>query len=102
MAEDMHDQADKQTMIEIVATCEKMARCADLLGDGRSPGVPYLAMATYTINPRLDRTGFDVGVIGDDGARQTLLGFKTKAEAEAWIREDKKRDVPAASRGEFC
>ena len=60
-----------------------------------------LARTDLTANV-LPRSGFVLGVIGDDGARQTLLGFKTKADAEAWIREDKKRDVPAASRGEFC
>ena len=53
-------------------------------------------MATYTIAPRSNQGGFDVAVIGDNGgARQTMLGFKTKAEAEAWVDDDKKREAPA-------
>ena len=49
-------------------------------------------MATYTVAPRSNQAGFAVAVIGDDGARQTMLGFKTKADAEAWIDDDKKRE----------
>ena len=52
-------------------------------------------MATYTVAPRSNQSGFDVAVIGDDGARQTMLGFKTKADAEAWIGDDKKREARA-------
>lgn len=43
-------------------------------------------MATYTVIPRGDV--FDVAVISRNGARQTMLGFKTEAKAEAWIRQD--------------
>jgi hypothetical protein len=47
-------------------------------------------MASYIITPRTDGTGFDIGVVGSNGARQTMLGFKTKDEAEAWIAQDKR------------
>jgi len=35
--------------------------------------------------------GFDVKVVGDNGARQTILGFPTREAAEAWIVEDRRR-----------
>jgi hypothetical protein len=47
-------------------------------------------MASYTIKPRADGAGFDIGVVGSNGARQTMLGFKTEAEAEAWIAQDRR------------
>ena len=43
-------------------------------------------MATYTIIPRGDL--FDVAVVSRNGARQTMLGFKTEADATTWISED--------------
>lgn len=43
-------------------------------------------MATYTIIPRVDL--LDVAVVSRNGARQTVLGFASKADAEAWIDED--------------
>ena len=46
-------------------------------------------MTKYTIIPKVDQTGFDVAIVGNDGARQTLLGFETQADAEAWIAWDK-------------
>jgi hypothetical protein len=46
-------------------------------------------MATYTIVPRGDQ--FDVSVVSRNGARQTILGFSTQAEAEAWISHDEWR-----------
>jgi hypothetical protein len=52
-------------------------------------------MATYGIAPRSNQAGFDVAVVGDDGVRRTMLGFKAKSEAEAWIDDDKKRETPA-------
>ena len=67
--------------------------CAHLVA--RCPACHGGDMATYTISPRSNQAGFDVAVIGDDGARQTMLGFQTKAEAEAWIDEDKRREAPA-------
>ena len=48
-------------------------------------------MATYTISPRTEHGGFDVAIVGRDGTRQTMLGFKTHAAAEAWIAEDARR-----------
>ncbi|HTI82273.1 MAG TPA: hypothetical protein VL614_17620 [Acetobacteraceae bacterium] len=47
-------------------------------------------MATYEISSELDR-GFNVKIIGDDGARQTMLGFPTREAAEAWIVDDRRR-----------
>ena len=54
-------------------------------------------MATYTVIPRADQAGFDIAVISDNGVRQTMLGFKTEADAELWIEDDKKRDTPRAA-----
>ena len=50
-------------------------------------------MTTYTIIPKADQTGFDVAIVGDDGARQTLLGFETRAGAAAWIAWDKRSNA---------
>jgi hypothetical protein len=47
-------------------------------------------MATYTISRRDNHSGFEVQVIGDDGAHQTLLGFRTRVEAHEWIAQDRK------------
>ena len=47
-------------------------------------------MTTYTIVPANDGTGFHIGVAGSNGARQTMLGFTSKEEAEAWITQDKR------------
>jgi hypothetical protein len=46
-------------------------------------------MATYTITPNVDQTGFDVAIVGNNGVRQTLLGFESQADAQAWIAWDK-------------
>jgi hypothetical protein len=48
--------------------------------------------ATYAIAPRADLTAFDIAVVATDGSRHTMLGFKTVAEAKAWIEEDRRRD----------
>jgi hypothetical protein len=48
-------------------------------------------MATYTISPGTEHGGFDVAIVGSDGTRQTMLGFKTHAAAEAWIAEEERR-----------
>jgi hypothetical protein len=54
--------------------------------------MPYRAMpSTYTITPGADLTGFDIAVVTTDGSRHTMLGFKTMAEAEAWIEDDSRR-----------
>jgi hypothetical protein len=52
-------------------------------------------MSTYVITPNSDGSGFNVGIAGTNGARQTMLGFETEAEAEAWIIQDKRLgDIP--------
>jgi hypothetical protein len=45
-------------------------------------------MATYSIGRHKDGTGFDVSVVSDNGARHTMLGFKSRWAAEAWIADD--------------
>jgi hypothetical protein len=52
-------------------------------------------MTTYTIIPAGDGSDFHIGVVGNDGARHTMLGFETLAEAEAWIIEDKRLNYGA-------
>jgi hypothetical protein len=56
-------------------------------------------MATYAIvPPKQQQGGYLVQVIGDDGARQTMLGFDSEEQAKAWIEADRQRDarqVPA-------
>jgi len=47
-------------------------------------------MATYTVVPRADGLGYDIQIVADNGGRQTRLGFKTEADAAAWIAEDKR------------
>ncbi len=54
-------------------------------------------MATYTIIPVADGSGFHIGVVGNDGARHTMLGFESTAEAEAWILHDKRMNRHSAS-----
>ena len=49
-------------------------------------------MPTYTVIPQADQT-FQVAIVGDDGARQTLLGFPTQADAEEWIVRDRRQSV---------
>jgi hypothetical protein len=44
----------------------------------------------YTVIPKVDHTGFHVAIVGSNGIRQTLLGFDTRADAEAWISRDKR------------
>jgi hypothetical protein len=50
-------------------------------------------MATYTLIPDAGQT-FHVAIVGDDGARQTLLGFESEANAEAWIARDRMLNTP--------
>ena len=47
-------------------------------------------MARYTIVPRTSPPGFDVAVEGANGARQSMLGFATEADAQAWITQDQR------------
>jgi hypothetical protein len=49
-------------------------------------------MPTYTVIPQADQT-FQVAIVGDDGARQSLLGFETQADAEAWIARDRRQSA---------
>ena len=57
-------------------------------------------MATYKILPGTNRGDFDIAIVGSDGSRQTMLGFKTYAAAEAWIAEDEQR-TNAALQSDF-
>jgi hypothetical protein len=52
-------------------------------------------MSIYTILPVSDGIGFNIGIAGSNGARQTILGFKSEAEAEAWISQDKRLNEAA-------
>jgi hypothetical protein len=56
-----------------------------------------LIMTQYTILPVGDGSGFNVAVSGSDGARNTMLGFASEEEAEAWIALDKRLDGVDAS-----
>ena len=58
-------------------------------------------MATYMISPGTEHGDFDVAIVGNDGARQTMLGFKTYAAAAAWVAEDEQRaneEIQSSSR----
>ena len=44
-------------------------------------------MATYTVTPKADRTGFTVSILDGEGALQTTLGFTREAEADAWVTQ---------------
>jgi hypothetical protein len=48
-------------------------------------------MGTYSITRHKDGASFDVSVLSDNGAQQTLLGFKTLKDAEAWVADDRRR-----------
>jgi hypothetical protein len=52
-------------------------------------------MSTYTIIPVGDGVGFNIGVAGTNGARQTIMGFASEADAEAWILQDKRLNAAA-------
>jgi len=47
-------------------------------------------MAKYTVLPGSGGVGFDIAVISGNGARNTLLGFETEMEAQAWITRDRR------------
>ena len=49
-----------------------------------------VSMTTYTVTGKFEQTGFHVAIAGKLGHRQTILGFATKAAAEAWITHDKR------------
>jgi hypothetical protein len=50
-------------------------------------------LASYTICARLDGPGYDIRIVGNNGIRQTMLGFTTHAEAAAWISGDIRLDT---------
>ena len=54
-------------------------------------------MTTYTIIPRPGQSSFDVAKVGADGARQTMLGFKTEADATAWITQNERLNESGTS-----
>lgn len=58
------------------------------------PIVHSLRMATYTIAPRIRQAGYKIEMIADNGARHTILEFKTEADAEAWIAEKERVALP--------
>jgi hypothetical protein len=51
-------------------------------------------MPIYSIVLKPDRTGYDVLIKYDSGARHTVLGFKTEEDAKAWVDEDQRRERP--------
>jgi hypothetical protein len=54
-------------------------------------------MTTYAVIPNGDGTGFNISIAGSDGTRQTMLGFESEAEAEAWIVQDRRlSELPAS------
>jgi hypothetical protein len=46
-------------------------------------------MVTYTVNAKVDGTGYNVEIAGV-GAHQMILSFPTEAAANAWIAQDKR------------
>jgi hypothetical protein len=51
-----------------------------------------IRMATYTVIPKPDQT-FHVAIVGNDGARQTLLGFASQTDAQDWIARDQSQSA---------
>jgi hypothetical protein len=50
----------------------------------------YCGMITYTVIASAGQTDFHVKIAGSDGNRQTILGFVTESDADAWIANDKR------------
>ena len=48
---------------------------------------------SYSITPHSDGSSFNVEVVSTNGARQTMLGFATEAEAQTWVDRDVVRDA---------
>jgi hypothetical protein len=46
-------------------------------------------MATYTLISR-PAGGYDIQIVGADGAHQTMVSFRTEADANVWITQDKR------------
>nr|WP_294529056.1 hypothetical protein [uncultured Rhodopila sp.] len=64
--------------------------------------IPHIApMTQYIIVPNGDGSGFNITVSGANGARQTMMGFDSEAEAEAWIAQDRRLDGPDEPAPEF-
>jgi hypothetical protein len=53
-------------------------------------------MITYTVIASADETGFHVKIAGSEGNRQTILGFVTESDADAWIVNDKRLTADTA------
>jgi hypothetical protein len=53
-------------------------------------------MSKYTVCPADGGVGFNVSVVSDNGARNTLLGFATEKAAETWIAVDRRLNDPTA------
>jgi hypothetical protein len=51
-------------------------------------------MQSYSIVYRGQGFGYSVHIKDDSGARHTVSGFKTEAEAKAWVEEDKRATLP--------
>ncbi len=49
-------------------------------------------MPTDTIVPGSHGHGYRIDVVGENGARHTMLDFDTEAEAQQWIEADKRRE----------
>jgi hypothetical protein len=75
------DEQDRAAMLRTQICRKRPARRDQIIG-----------MASYTIVPRISDDGFDVAVVGSNGARQTILNFKTEADAGAWIAQDEQHD----------
>jgi hypothetical protein len=41
--------------------------------------------------------GYLVIIVGDDGARHTMLGFESETQAKDWIKADRQRDAQQAA-----
>jgi hypothetical protein len=54
-------------------------------------------MSTYVVLPRQRQPGYKVEVVTDSGTRHTILGFKTEADAYAWVEADRKLEEATAS-----
>jgi hypothetical protein len=62
-------------------------------------------MASYAITVRDDQASFDVEIVAHDGVRQTVIGFKTQADAEAWMVRDARLNTmtdPDGFRVQWC
>jgi hypothetical protein len=56
-------------------------------------------MTVYSIHPAQNGSGFEISIVSDNGARQTILGFETVAAVDAWIAEDKRLTAARRSIG---